>query len=122
MKIYKCSICGNIIEKIEGDMQHITCCGKPMEEIVANTVDAATEKHVPVYEKVGNEIIVKVGEIEHPMQEEHYITWIAQVSKNKIEKVYLKPGDEPKAKFTYIPNATIYAFCNLHGLWKTDIK
>ena len=91
VKFYKCSVCGEIIELIEGDIQHITCCGKTMEELVANVVDAATEKHVPVYEKVEDEIAVKVGEVEHPMDKDHYIMWVAQVTDNCITRKTLYP-------------------------------
>lgn len=119
---YKCPICGNIIGLINGDIKHIRCCGVEMELMVANSQDAATEKHVPVYEKEGNEIIVRVGEIEHPMEEDHYIMWIAQVSDNETTRVRLKPGQKPEAKFKYIPNSTVYAYCNKHGLWKTEVK
>lgn len=119
---YKCEICGNIIGLIDGDINHIKCCGKDMELLVANSQDAATEKHVPVYEKDGDEIIVKVGEVEHPMAEDHYIMWIAQVSENQTTRVRLHPNQKPEARFKYIPNSTIYAYCNKHGLWKTEVE
>ena len=119
---YKCPICGNIIGLINGDINHIRCCGVEMELMVANSQDAATEKHVPVYEKEGNEIIVRVGEVEHPMEEDHYIMWIAQVSDNETTRVRLKPEQKPEARFKYIPNSTVYAYCNKHGLWKTEVK
>lgn len=119
---YKCPICGNIIGLIEGNAEHMTCCGKPMEALIANTVDAATEKHVPVYEKVGDNILVKVGEVAHPMEEDHYISWIAQVTENTTTRVRLKPGQPAEASFRYIPNSTLYAYCNKHGLWKTEVE
>ena len=87
MKLLKCPICGNVIEVTNGDAKHIMCCGKPMQEVAPNTVDAATEKHIPVYEKVDDEIIVRVGEVEHPMEKEHYINWIAQVKENKVKEI-----------------------------------
>lgn len=121
-KFYKCPICGNIVEIVDGDMRRVTCCGKPMEEMVANTTDAAVEKHVPIYEKQGDELIVKVGEVEHPMTEEHYIMWIAQVTLNQTTKVALSLDQKPEAKFPYIAGSTIYAYCNKHGLWKTTVK
>ena len=86
-----------------------------------NDTDAAIEKHVPVYEKDGNEIIVSVGSVLHPMQEEHYIMWIAYVYGNKIEITKLNPNDEPKAIYKFVSGAEIYAYCNLHGLWKSTI-
>ena len=80
-KFLKCPICDNIIELIDGDVQHIICCGRKMEEMKANTTDAATEKHIPIYKKVEDEIVVSVGEVEHPMEKEHYIMWITQFNK-----------------------------------------
>ncbi len=119
---YKCPICGNIIGLIDGDIKHMRCCGKEMELLVANSQDAATEKHVPVYEKDGDEIIVRVGEVEHPMVEDHYIMWIAQVSDNKTTRIRLHPNQKPEVRFKYIPESTIYAYCNKHGLWKTEVE
>lgn len=121
VRFYKCPVCGNIIGLIDGNIENIKCCGRTMEQMVANSTDAATEKHVPVCEKVGDEVIVKVGEVEHPMVEEHYIMWIAQVSENRTTRVTLKPNEKPEAKFPYIPGSTIFAYCNKHGLWKTTI-
>ena len=91
IRFYKCPICGNIIELIEGDNSHIVCCGKQMEELKANTVDAAVEKHIPVYEKIEDEIVVRVGELEHPMEKDHYIMWIAQVTEDRTTRVRLYP-------------------------------
>ena len=122
VKFYRCPICGNIIELIDGDSRHITCCGKEMEEMQANTTDAAVEKHVPVYERVEDEIVVRVGEVEHPMEKEHYIMWIAQVADNRITKVKLYPEQATDTRFPYIPKSTIYAYCNKHGLWKSIVK
>ena len=106
-KFLKCPICDNIIELIDGDVQHITCCGRKMEEMKANTTDAATEKHIPIYKKV---------------EKEHYIMWIAQVSENRITRVKLYPEQATETRFPYISGATLYAYCNKHGLWKTTIK
>lgn len=122
VKFYRCPICGNVIELIDGDSKRITCCGKNMELLVANTVDAAVEKHVPVYKKEDDKIIVSVGEVIHPMIEEHYIMWIALVSNNKVTRVDLLPNEAPEAVFNYVENAEIYAYCNLHGLWKATIE
>ena len=99
-RFYECPICGNIVGLIDGDISHITCCGKAMEEMIANTTDAAVEKHVPVYERVEDEIVVKVGEVEHPMEKEQ----------------------ATETRFPYIPGATLYAYCNKHGLWKTTVE
>ena len=122
MKLYRCPICGNVVELVDGDIKHVMCCGKPMQEIVANEVDAAVEKHVPVYEIDGDEIIVKVGEVYHPMEDDHYIEWIAQVTNKETTRIKLNPGDVPEAKFKYVSGATLYAFCNKHGLWKNEVK
>ena len=99
--------------------------GKLNDEFVlleANKVDAAFEKHVPVYEINNDKILVKIGDVFHPMTDEHYIMWIAYVYDNKVEYVYLNPGDLPQGIFEYIKGADIYAYCNLHGLWKTTVK
>ena len=122
VKFYYCPICGNVVGLIDGDMEHVRCCGKPMEQLIANTVDASAEKHIPVYEKVEDELVVRVGEIEHPMEKEHYIMWIALVTENKTIRVKLYPEQATETRFPYIPGATIYAYCNKHGLWKTVIK
>lgn len=121
VRFYRCPICGNVIGLIDGDMEHIKCCGKPMELMVANTTDAAVEKHVPTYEIVDDEIVVKVGEIEHPMEKEHYIMWIAQVSDNRTTRVRLYPEQSTETRFPYIKGSTLYAYCNKHGLWKKTI-
>ena len=91
------------------------------EEITANTVDAALEKHVPVYEIDDDLMTVSVGEIDHPMDDNHYIMWIAVMYEDDLEMIKLKPGDEPRATFKYIKGAEIYAYCNLHGLWKKEV-
>ena len=121
IKFYKCPICGNIIQIIDGDINNITCCGQVMEEMQASMQDGAVEKHIPVYEKVEDELFVKVGEVEHPMEKEHYIMWIAQVSGNKITRVTLYPEQSTETRFPYIKGSTIYAYCNKHGLWKKVI-
>lgn len=122
VKFYKCPVCGNIVELIAGDIKRTKCCGQEMELLVANTVDAAVEKHVPVYEVVDNELVVTVGEVEHPMSEEHYIMWVLLVTDNRSYRVELKPNDKPVVKLPYVDNSTLYAYCNLHGLWKNEIK
>ena len=119
---YKCPICGNVIGLIDGDINHMTCCGKPMERLGANSVDAATEKHVPVYERAEDEIVVKVGKVEHPMEKDHYIMWIAQVSDNQTTRIRLYPEQSTTVRFKYIPGATLYAYCNKHGLWKAEVE
>jgi superoxide reductase len=115
-EIYKCEICGNIIEVVHEGTGELVCCGQPMKLQEENTTDAAQEKHVPVIE--GKK--VKIGSIEHPMQEVHYIEWIEATSKTgEICKVFLKPGDKPEAKFPFAP-VSAREYCNLHGLWKKE--
>lgn len=118
---YKCSRCGNIIGLISGDINRIMCCGKRMDLLEANTEDASLEKHMPVYEKTGNQIVVKIGEIAHPMEEDHYIQWIALVSERQTTRIRLLPEEPSEVKFDYIPNSVIYAYCNKHGLWKKEV-
>lgn len=122
VRFYKCPICGNVIGLIDGDSKHLRCCGQEMIALTGNENDGATEKHVPVYEKVEDEIVVKVGEIEHPMDKDHYIMWIAQVTDKKTIRVKLYPEQGTETRFEYIPGSTIYAYCNKHGLWKTTVE
>lgn len=121
-QVYKCEICGNIVEVLYKGGGALTCCGKPMKLIEENTVDAALEKHVPVIEKVDGGVVVKVGTVEHPMLEKHYIQWIEIHTENKIYRKYLKPGEKPEATFKLDEKdeKIIMAreYCNLHGLWK----
>ena len=118
-RFYVCPICGNVIGLIDGDINHINCCGKPMELLEANTVDASHEKHVPVYERVEDEVYVKVP---HVMEKEHYIEWLAMVAENKECMVKMYPEQDAETRFKYIPGSTIYAYCNKHGLWKIDVE
>ena len=122
IKFYRCPVCGNIIDVVHGDVKRVKCCGKDLEELVANTVDAAVEKHVPVYEVDGNEIIVQVGEVIHPMEEKHYIMFIGLITDDRVIRVDLNPGDEPIVRLPYVENSEIYEYCNLHGLWKNIVK
>lgn len=122
IKFYTCLECGNIVEIIEKNSDNLTCCGKQLQKMSVNSIDASLEKHVPVYEKVEDEIVVRVGEIEHPMQKDHYIMWIAQVSENRITKVTLYPEQGTDTRFKYIANSKLYAYCNKHGLWTSTVK
>lgn len=125
MKLLKCSICGNIVEMVEDKGVPIMCCGKAMEELRANTNDGALEKHVPVAEVVDGVLSVKVGSMEHPMLAEHYITLVIIEAGNHISRVALQPGEKPEATFAlgdYKGKVSVYEYCNLHGLWKTDIE
>lgn len=123
MKVYKCSQCGNVISMISASGVPVMCCGKPMEEMVPNTVDASEEKHVPVVEVFATEVKVSVGEVEHPMLAEHYIEWIAIETENGSQIKKLNPGEAPAATFKTAGEkaVAVYAYCNLHGLWKTEI-
>lgn len=122
-KFYICKHCGNIVEKVEDKGVPILCCGEPMQELVANTTDAATEKHVPVVHVDGNKVDVVVGDVEHPMTEEHLIQWI-QINTNKGSmRHYLSASDAPKASFVLGDGeelVDVYEYCNLHGLWKSS--
>ena len=121
LQVYKCEICGNIVEVLHGGKGQLVCCGKPMTLLEENTTDAATEKHVPVVEKTDKGYLVKVGSVAHPMLEEHYIQWIELVADGTSYIKYLKPGDAPEAEFC-IEAESVYAreYCNLHGLWKGE--
>jgi superoxide reductase len=117
-QIYKCEVCGNIVEVVHNSGGTLKCCGQAMNLIVENTVDAAKEKHVPVIEKVEGGVLVKVGSVEHPMLENHYIEWIEVHTEKKVYKKFLKPGDKPEAFFK-LEEEVLFAreYCNLHGLW-----
>ena len=118
-QVYKCSVCGNIVEVLVVGGGTLVCCGKDMILQEENTVDAAKEKHVPVVEKIPGGVHVKVGQVEHPMLEEHYIQWIEIHTAKKVYRKELKPGDKPEAQFM-ITEEVLAAreYCNLHGLWK----
>ena len=121
-EIYKCEICGNIVEVLHEGGGQLVCCGEPMKLLKENTVDASLEKHVPVIEETEKGIIVKVGSIPHPMEEKHYIEWIEIITKdNKTDKKFLNPGEKPEAEFCISIDNVLFAreYCNLHGLWKS---
>lgn len=119
-EIYKCDICGNIVEMLHTGAGELVCCGQPMKLKTENTVDAATEKHVPIIEKNGSKVHVQVGEIDHPMEEEHHIEWIEVITATKTYRKYLQAGDLPKAEFEIDEEIkTVREYCNLHGLWTT---
>ena len=122
VKYYKCPVCGNIVEIVDGDIKRVRCCGREMEELIANTVDASLEKHVPVYEVENDEIVVSVGDVLHPMEEKHYIMFVTLVTGDRVIRVNLNPLDTPVVRFPYIKDSVVYEYCNLHGLWKNIIK
>jgi superoxide reductase len=118
-EIYKCEVCGNIIEVLHAGSGKVVCCGKEMKLFKENTVDAAVEKHVPVVDQKGSAVTVKVGSIEHPMEEKHYIEFIEVMTDAKIYRQYLKPGEKPVAEFEVAGAVvSVREYCNLHGLWK----
>ena len=119
LEIYKCEVCGNIVEMVHEGKGELVCCEQPMKLFKENTVDAAKEKHVPVLEKHGEEVKVKVGTVAHPMEEKHYIEWIEVISGEKAYREFLKPGQAPEASFKIKGDKIIAReYCNLHGLWK----
>jgi len=119
LQVYKCDLCGNIVEVLHGGAGELVCCGQPMKLMVENTVDAAKEKHVPVIEKVEGGVKVKVGSVAHPMEEKHYIEWIQVIADGQAYRQFLKPGDAPEATFKLkAQNISAREHCNLHGVWK----
>lgn len=119
-QIYKCNVCGNIVEVLHAGIGELVCCGEPMELLKEKTEDAGQEKHVPVIEKSETEVKIKVGSIPHPMEIEHYIEWIEiNTADGKSGKKILKPGDKPEADFyTKIDVTGVREYCNVHGLWE----
>ena len=121
IKFYRCAHCGQIITFINSKGVPVSCCGEKMQEMLPGTSDGAAEKHVPVYEVKGNKVIVSVGSVAHPMQDEHYIEWVILQAKSGNQRKFLNPGDEPKVSFDISDGdevIAVYAYCNLHGLWK----
>ena len=119
LQVYKCEVCGNIVEVLHEGKGELVCCKQPMKLFVENTVDAAKEKHVPVVGKTAEGIKVKVGSVAHPMEEKHYIEWIEVVADGKAYRQFLKPEDVPEAAFNIASeHLTAREYCNLHGLWK----
>lgn len=117
-EVYRCSVCGNIVEVVNAGGGELHCCGKPMQLMKENSVDAAREKHVPVIEKIAGGYKVTVGSVEHPMLDNHYIQWIELFDGEKVMRHYLKPGEKPEATFiTQAENVKAREYCNLHGLW-----
>ena len=118
-EIYKCMLCGNIVEVFHGGDGELVCCGQPMKKMAENTSDGAKEKHVPVIEKVQGGYKVKVGSVAHPMEEKHYIEWIELIADGKSYYQHLKPGQAPEAVFLIAAEKVVAReYCNLHGLWK----
>jgi superoxide reductase len=119
LQVYKCEICGNIVEMLHAGKGELICCGKPMVLQKENTVDASKEKHVPVAEKIAGGFKVKVGSVPHPMEEKHYIEWVEIIANGKLCRKWLQPGEAPEADFvTDAAAVTAREYCNIHGLWK----
>ncbi|MBN7774190.1 desulfoferrodoxin family protein [Clostridium aminobutyricum] len=123
-KFFVCKHCGNLVELIHDSGVSMVCCGDPMTELVANTVEASVEKHIPVVTVEGNKITAKVGSVEHPMVDEHYIEWIYLQTEKGGQRKNLLPGEAPEASFLVVDDekpVVVFAYCNLHGLWKAEV-
>ncbi len=123
LDIYKCSICGNIVEVVHSGDESLVCCGDQMGKITVNAGPKGSEKHIPVITVDGNTVTVSVGSVTHPMLPEHYIEWIELISDDKAQRITLNPGDDPKVTFDLIPGVKHYyarAYCNVHGLWLSE--
>jgi superoxide reductase len=119
LQVFKCEVCGNIVEVLHAGPGDLVCCGAPMKNYVENTVDAAKEKHVPVVEKIPGGFKVRVGSVAHPMEQKHYIEWIEIIVDGKAYREFLQPGQAPEATFEIqAEKVTAREYCNLHGLWK----
>lgn len=122
-EIYKCAVCGNIVEVVHAGAGELVCCGEPMKLQVPGTTDGAAEKHVPVIEKIEGGYRVKVGSVAHPMIDAHYIEWVELICEKcgKVQRKYLKPGDAPEADFESKSDKVLAReYCNLHGLWQKE--
>lgn len=120
-KFFECEHCGNIIAMVKESGVPVVCCGTKMKEIIPGTVEASKEKHIPVYTVENNKVHVTVGSVEHPMQDVHYIEWISLETKFGNQRKALNPGDKPSVCFSICEGdevVAVYAYCNLHGLWK----
>ncbi len=119
LQVYKCNICGNIVEVLHGGEGELVCCGEPMELLNEKTADTGREKHVPIIEKIDGGYKVKVGSVPHPMEEKHYIEWIELLADGKAYRQFLRPGTPAEATFNVKANSvSAREYCNVHGLWK----
>jgi superoxide reductase len=119
LDVYKCGVCGNMVELIHVGGGQLVCCNEPMTALKENTVDASLEKHVPVIEIMPDGIKVRVGAVPHPMEEKHYIEWVEIIADGKSCRQFLAPGGAPEAFFALKANkVTAREYCNVHGLWK----
>lgn len=123
MKFYKCDICGNFVEMVKESGVPMMCCGQKMTEIIPASSDGAVEKHVPVYSVTDNKVVVNIGEVDHPMLDAHYIEWVAIETDKGAYRIELKPAEAPKVQLALSNDESVinvYAYCNLHGLWKAE--
>ena len=123
-KFYICSHCGNIVEMVHDAGVKPFCCGQKMNELIPNTVDASGEKHIPTVKVEGNTVEVNVGSVDHPMVDVHWIEWVQLVTNKGSYRKWLNPGEAPNVKFLLSKEkpVAVYAYCNLHGLWKTELN
>ena len=120
-QVYRCNVCGNIVEVLHAGKGQLVCCGQPMELLQGKTEDVGLEKHVPVIEATDKGIKVKVGDVPHPMEEKHYIEWVEVITDGGIYRKFLKPGDKPEAEFEVRPQTVVAReYCNVHSLWKSS--
>ncbi|MDD3538784.1 MAG: desulfoferrodoxin [Atribacterota bacterium] len=120
-EIYKCELCGNVVEVLHSGQGELVCCGQPMRLLEEQTAEQAKEKHVPVIEETAEGIRVKVGSVPHPMEEKHYIEWIEVITDQGSGKKFLKPGDTPEAEFEDVQGLQkVREYCNIHNLWKYE--
>ncbi len=121
LQIYKCAACGITVEVLDGGSGQMICCGQPMKRLIEQTADAATEKHVPVIEKIEGGYKVKVGSVPHPMEAKHFIKWIELLADGRACRQFLEPGGAPEAVFKVrAESVSAREFCNVHGLWKGE--
>lgn len=119
LEIYRCEVCGNVVEMVHSGQGALVCCGQPMKLVAENTTDASREKHVPVAERTGETLHVMIGSVPHPMEEKHYIEWVEVIAGEHACRQFLSPGDQPEANFADPQGEmTVRAYCNIHGLWK----
>jgi len=121
LQVFKCNICGNIVEVLHVGGGELVCCGQPMELLKEKTEEVGKEKHVPVIEKTESGVKIKVGAVPHPMEEKHYIEWIEIIAKGRVYRKFLSPQDKPEAEFKIkVEKIEARAYCNIHGLWRGE--
>ena len=123
-KFYICAHCGNVIEMVHNAGVPVMCCGQKMDELIPNTVEASGEKHIPAVKVHGDVVEVNVGSVNHPMEEVHWIQWVQLVTDQGSQRKHLNPGEAPNVKFSLAGEKplAVYAYCNLHGLWKKELN